>query len=464
MYKSLTSIACFIALAFFTTTGTAQKQTFAATQIKEDLDFLKSELTKKHPNLYLYSRPEVFDSFFAELYQHIPDSMTELEVYRLITPVSSIIKDGHTLFFPSDRTVEYYYQNGLYFPFKIYWDGKTLFVAMSFCYTQDIPDGAEIISINGVEAAGIMKYCLSRMMRDGENETYPVGVLNNWFNEYYSYFFGHPDTFNIRYRLGDGAIQGKTINALNRKDIAINRDKRYPERQFGRVKNHGITLEFMDESKTAILTIKDFHKAILKQSYGQKFPQTIKRYFSQISEKGVEHLVLDMRDNQGGEMGYGVLLLSYLLDEPFSIVEEYFKVGDPAADPQNRNIKCKGPSMGTFKPKSNVFRGKLSVLVNSGSFSNTSIVSSALRHYKKGVFIGEETGGNPNIICGSVQNKTLPNTKIKVEIPTLRFVLRDKENNTGKGLIPEHLIRPSIQDIIHNRDVVKAYATGLVPK
>lgn len=464
MYRSLTSIACFITLALFATTAAAQEQTFSAAQIKEDIDFLKSELKEKHPNLYLYSRPEVFESFFAELYQHIPDSMTELEAYRFITPVSAIIKDGHTLFFPGDRTVEYYNQNGVYFPFKIYWDGEALFVAMSFCRTTKIPEGAEITGINGVAAAEIMKYCLERMMHDGENETYPIWVLNNWFNEYYSYFFGHPKVFEIQYRLKDGVLRSETIDALSRQDIATNRAKNYPVRVMGNKKKDGITLEFIDGSKTAVLTIKDFHRATLRQSYGQAFRKTIRQYFTQIGEKGVEHLILDMRNNQGGEMGYGTLLLSYLLHEPFSIVEEYYKVGSPHAAPENRNIKCKGPSMGTFRPKSNAFGGKLYVLVNGGSFSNTCMVSSALRHYKRGVFIGEETGGNPNIICGSVQYKILPNTKIKVEIPTLRFILRNKEQHNGRGLMPEYLIRPSIQDVIQNRDVVKACATGLIPK
>ncbi|MBK9411998.1 MAG: hypothetical protein IPN61_01005 [Bacteroidetes bacterium] len=37
-------------------------------------------------------------------------------------------------------------------------------------------------------------------------------------------------------------------------------------------------------------------------------------------------MILDLRDNQGGELTYGKLLVSHLIDKPFSLIESYYKV------------------------------------------------------------------------------------------------------------------------------------------
>lgn len=50
------------------------------------------------------------------------------------------------------------------------------------------------------------------------------------------------------------------------------------------------------------------------------------------SQHGCTHLILDLRLNQGGTIRYGQQLLSYLLDEPISIVASYQKVKGSAPD------------------------------------------------------------------------------------------------------------------------------------
>ena len=456
-------IPVFLLIAFCTSVANTQATRFSAVQIREDITFLRSELEQRHPNLYLYSDKAAIDSCFNRLYQSALDSMTEQESYGLITSLCSVIKDGHTLFYPGEKSTDYHDLHSGFFPFKTWWNGKTLFVAMNYTKTPEIPDGAEIISINRVAAADMMRYILTRMMHDGENQTYPVWVLNNWLMEYYSYFYGHPATFNIVYRREDGAVESKTVGALSKREIFANREKNYPQVTFGKKEKDGLLLEIDNESKTAVLTIRDFHADVLKKVYKQRFKKTINGYFDLIQANGVKNLILDIRNNQGGETRYAKILLSHLLDSPFQLVEEYYKVNrSEAGDPTRRLKKCSGPTQGAYQLRSDAFTGQLYVLVNGGSFSNSGIVSSALRHYGRGTFIGEETGGNPNVLCGSVRYKTLPHTRIRVEIPTLQFVIRDKQNNSGHGVIPEHAIQPDVSDIVRHKDVVKKYTLALI--
>lgn len=71
-----------------------------------------------------------------------------------------------------------------------------------------------------------------------------------------------------------------------------------------------------------------------------------------------------------------------------------------------------------------------------------------------GVFVGEETGGS---YLGNTSNYsfliTLPNTKIKVNIPVARYQNNvTLEGNFGRGTIPDYKVRYSIDEIIQGID------------
>lgn len=443
----------------------AQTARFSSAEIRGDLAFLRSELERWHPNLYTYSEKTEVDACFDGLFQSIPDSMTAWEAYGFFTSVCAVIRDGHTLFYPDEKNIAYHDLHSGFFPFKTWWDGRALYVAMNYTSTTEIPDGAEIISINHVAAADIMQHTLPRMMYDGKSQTYSVWVMNNWFYEYYSYFYGHPETFEIVFRPKGGSTVTKTVRALRKEEIFANREKNYPQVPFGKKEKDGLLLDIDVESKTAVLTIKDFHADILKKYYKQRFKKTITGYFARIKESGVQHLILDVRNNQGGSTKYSKLLLSHLLDRPFQLMEGFNKVDKSAASDVARRLKkCGGPTPGIYRPRSDAFKGDLFVLINGGSFSNTGILSSALQHYGRAVFVGEETGGSKHLLSADVRYKTLPHTRIRVEIPTLQFVIRDKHNNTGHGVIPEHAVQPEIGDVVRHNDVVKAFALELIRK
>ena len=145
-----------------------------------------------------------------------------------------------------------------------------------------------------------------------------------------------------------------------------------------------------------------------------------------------------------------------LLDRPFSVVDCYKKV-------YYDSLKVtKGQSMGVFKPKKNVFKGNLYILTNGGSFSNTGIVASCLNRYNRGVFIGEETGGNNKVLAGYVKEISLPNTKIRIQIPTKQFLLNKDLPDSGHGTMPTYFVQTNLTDIINNTDNILNYTTELI--
>ena len=110
--------------------------------------------------------------------------------------------------------------------------------------------------------------------------------------------------------------------------------------------------------------------------------------------------------------------------------------------------------MGIHKPLPKTFSGKLFVLINGGSFSNSGIFCSVLKEHKRAYFIGEETGGSEFVICGAARSLSLPNTGIQALLPQLQFQIKAYEKDSLHGVKPDLTIVPEIEDLIEGRDVV----------
>jgi hypothetical protein len=443
--------------SLFGQSTTTKELVYPADELKADLKYLKTKLESKHPSFYLYTTKPIIDNVFDSLEKSIIRPLTEMDFYKHITIISSIIKDGHTIILPSAEITNSQNNSSNFLPYHFIILNNQLFVDMVYTNNNSIPVGSEIISINNVQANEVVKQLSERQVRDGNNLTYPTWILSNYFRQYYSFIFGHPANYSISYKI-NGQISTAAIKALPKDSIYFYRQKNYPNKTFTNLPNEGLKLKIENDNKYAILTIKDFHNDVLKKEYKQNFDKVIESYFEQISNSKTDNLIVDLRNNQGGDIENGVYLLSYLLNKSFSVVQEYFCV-------ENNELQhCKGPSLGRHNPKSNNFKGKLYVLINGGSFSNSGIVSSCLQANNRATFIGEETGGNPNVLAGFIKNIKLPNTKIQVQIPTKQFVLTDKTKNNGQGVKPTQLVIPKLADILEGTDTELDYTIDLINK
>lgn len=440
-------------------------QTFSITELKKDFIVWRKTLEKTHANLYLYVSKKELDKTLDSFYTHINTPMTALEFYSYISPLVSIIKDGHNYIHPSNNLTEYYNKNALFFPFHVSYLDKRLLIDMNLSTDTTINVGAEILSINGIDADTIMNELLRRMPRDGYNSTYPLWILNEWFREFYSYVFGHPTTFNLSIKPVENITLSKTINALSKDSILHTRKKLYPDRVMVNENKKAITYNNIDSLKTGILKIYTFsHK--IKKEYNQSFKKSIKSIFKAIEKNKTENLILDLRNNQGGKSTYGAYLLSYLLDKPFAYVKEYFIVRKTQMNSKDNRLKKRlVNSTRKTKPNKNSFSGKVFLLINGGSFSNSGIISSILETLKRAVIIGDETGGNKSVLTSSFSIKTyttLPNTKIVCDKPDYSTIIRDIDLNDGHGVFPTHKVIPTINDIINSNETELNFTLDLI--
>ncbi|MEJ7677869.1 MAG: hypothetical protein WKG06_08385 [Segetibacter sp.] len=121
----LFKLSLFFVTVSFISAGFCQSNTYdpshhySIQELQTDFKFLRTKLERTHPNLYLYTSKAEFDLVFDSLYKCIKVPLTEMEFYNLITLLNSKIKDGHTMFLPSERASNYFNQNGKFFPFYV---------------------------------------------------------------------------------------------------------------------------------------------------------------------------------------------------------------------------------------------------------------------------------------------------------------------------------------------------------
>lgn len=450
--KRLQTGLCFFLLVI--TRVTAQSVTeklYTKQQLQQDFAALRKHYETSLANLYLYTAKPQMDKLFDSLYQSI-STMNEREFFNYITPLQSIVKDGHSLILPSKQTTKFHQQHSRYFPFQVYIDSGRLYTVMNFTSDTSIADGTEILAINGKTTTQIIDFLMRRQVRDGNNQTFPLWILNHYFRGYYNISFSYPETYLLKIKTTDNQISEVQVNGTTQDSIAIYKKLRYTKQLATNTK--GIYLD--TKGNTAILTIKTWDTKWLRTIYHQNFCKEIDDIFKHLQQNRTTHLIIDLRDNQGGSSQYGDYLLGYLLNQPYQYITGLYKV-KLHTDTGQLLKQLSGSFMRTHQPHKNNFTGKLYVLTNGGSFSNSGIFSSCIEKYERGIFIGEETGGNKTVLTGvfGIGNKTvLPNTKIICDRANYRMVITDLKTNTAHGVMPTYQNTPTVNEVIQQTDVV----------
>ena len=105
------------------------------------------------------------------------------------------------------------------------------------------------------------------------------------------------------------------------------------------------------------------------------------------------------------------------------------------------------------------FYGKIYVIISPVTYSGGSEFSNMMYTQDLATFVGQETGGGYlGNTSGYSKELVLPNSKIKVFIPALQFVMNvEPKLPFGSGVIPHYEVIPSFEEYINGENASLKY-------
>jgi hypothetical protein len=416
--------------------------------LRQDFKMLKDSLLQLHAGLYRYKSKSQISRLFDSCYATLNKSRNEIEWFALVSFIIGSVDDGHTECFLPRETINYIKGNEKIFPLQLRFIGERAYTP---CETKEIPAGAELLTINRISVQGIGKKLCQYVSSDGNNQTGRYAKLNfkDPFGYYYFVVYGSSPQFTVNYKKPNGKTETKTLLPVNVGDLQCLPPKPAIQKY--------LSLDFLPNN-TALLTIKSFGEDQFR-STSEDYKTFLASSFQQVSQKKIKNLIIDLRNNGGGDDEYGAWLYSYLSDKPF----KYYASLQSNA---HNFTTTEHPNLAIQQPAINYFPGQVLFLINGRSFSATAEFASIAKSNGRGKFIGEETGGGYyGNTSGARSTIILPNSKIRVNIPLNKYSMAVKKSPyPDRGIIPDYIVLPTITDILQNRDPQMEYAIHLTQK
>ncbi|MBD0824258.1 S41 family peptidase [Aestuariibaculum marinum] len=430
----------------FTVQSFGQKMFFKQ-EVIEDLNFLRESLEQAHYNLYTYITKESFNENFEQIKSSITkDSLSLLEVTSLFQSVISKANNGHTeIPFPAAAYTEFAYSNGTLFPLELAFENGKALIRKNWSNNDSLEIGTEVISINNKPIAEVLAKIYPLI--SAERRYFKLAKLElTTFPRLYWQAFGEQKNFTVSVKK-NGIIEDYQL-----KSIGLIEDYEYKRKEISFVNR---ALQFIN--KTAYLIPGNF------SGDEKKYKRFIDSSFVEINKKKVPNLIIDLRNNLGGDDAFSDYMVSYIAKKPFrwcseftmktsAILKSHVRKNYDITNPYWKSVlEHENGSIYPYKfneyqpqPKDKRYNGKVYVLVNRQSHSQAAVTAAQIQDYKFAVIVGEETGDFPSLYA-SQYAYNLPKTGVEVKI-SKGYITRVNGSKKAEGVIPDMYIKDHLLD------------------
>lgn len=462
-------------------------ETFAREKLIEDFQIARQALEEGHSGIYRYTGKADLDRVFDAALKSIDRPMDVFEFYRVMAPVIAAIKCGHTGVGLPDAIRQELNNSTPLLPLGIRVLNKRPYVFRDYSDLANpkggtLLAGMEIQSVNGVQASRIIDTLLAAAPGDGDVETArQMRIGGTRFLTGLVTLLSLKSPYDLVVTGPASKRQQKVrLNGVELPKITEASKTRYPQDEpSGPV----ATLKFADEGKIAQMTILGFG-GLVDAEKKKGIREFYKESFEAIQATGSKSLIIDLRNNGGGEDELGQLLLSHLINEPFKYYDDLVinsmsfsftkyttwngKIPENMVEKRaDGKVHAIGhPNWGIKQPSKPHFAGKVFILINGGSFSTTSEFLSQAHFHKLATFIGEESaGGYYGNSSGFMPMLTLPNTSLQLRVPLMTYYMAvSGYKQASHGVIPDYRVEHTIADLIAGTDKDMELALKLARK
>ena len=432
---------------------------WSADEIRGDLDSLYAQLRSSHYDLFARRARSEYDAEFKRMRGAIDKPLPLAEVskfYQLFVAYGNI---AHARIDPPAEAWEAFRQaGGKAFPLYMRVVGGKAYLGDDYSGVPGLVQGQEVLEVDGVP---VMQW-LARMRAhvSGDNDYMGYTQLETQLPLLAWEELGEVPQFQVQVRTSEGKSMVLTVPARDRAGFDA-AQARWPAR---------FELDWNQRQATmlkgglAYLRPGPFYDNRPEAAHPWD-PTSFQAFLDASFEDFLEHhakaLLIDLRDNPGGDNSFSDPMIAWFADKPFHFSEAFdIKISAAAIESNRKRLQdTAGNQDSTSAQLAAAYAGKplgsrvsfpiplvsprpaprftapVYLLVNRHSYSNTVLVAAIAQDYDFGKVLGEETADLASTY-GALEKFTLPRTGIEVSFPKAR-ILRPSGDPQARGVIPD---------------------------
>ena len=371
--------------------------------------------------VYFDQLPDLnWDKVYLEYLSKIRQTKSTYEYYRVLQEMCALLKDGHTnVFLPQNL----YEEMEVRPPMRaMLVEDKVLVwrVSSETLKSQGIETGVEILKIDGIP----VKEYAEKFVKPYQSSSTAQDLIVRMYT--YALFAGDKNKpIELELKNAKGVIFKRSVARTGYTDAAAPLSP----------------LEFKVLSENVgYLALNTFGSEKVSQGFVENFDEIAK----------TDSLIIDLRNNGGGDSYFGYSILASLTDKPFQLSRWSAREHRAIRRANRLNVEWFGENAGTISPNKQRFYGKpVVVLTSPRTFSAAEDFLVAFDFMKRGLIIGEPTGGS----TGQPMSFSLPGGG-SARICSKRDTYADGKKFVGIGIQPNISVSPKVSDFVENKDSV----------
>ena len=470
-----------LVLALFATLGNATaatdwSETVPPKAAQADLAALYDGLKSAHYNLFVHRSRADYDARFAETMADLRTPLTRFELFLALQRFTAYGQVAHArIDFPTPVYAAYRENGGRAFPIYLRIVDGRAYVGEDYSGSDDVEPGDEILAIDGTPMAEWLTRTARTISADSPYIAH--SLLESSFPRYLWVELGERPHFTLRLRNDRGAVHEARIAALTQTELTKAIDHAPPVFELDFIARDARMLT----DSIGYLRPGPFYNVEDPQRLwdASAFMAFVDSAFESFLEQDAQTLVIDLRNNPGGDNSFSDTMVRWIADRPFRFASRFLvrSSDEAAASNQARIDANSGAAQGisavyakafadtprgeTFpfeiplaEPRDGKrFEGTVYVLVNRNSYSNAVNVAAIMQDYGWGIIAGEPTADYATTY-GAMERFTLPNSGFEVGFPKALIIRPSGDTRLGgvqPDLVIDTPIRPADHDVVLDR-------------
>ena len=442
--------------------------TLTAEQARRDADILVKTMRALHPALDKYRSQDEVDAYFERFQTRARAARSPADMYLAATELAAEVRCGHTWtnVLNQQGAIK---QRLLESPDKLpltmtLVEGRWLVLASA---APGVAAGDEVVAIDGHASAQVVARMLPYLRADGNSDGKRLRQLGHDRPDYSMMDIVWPllappaaGVYRLAVRRGEQAARTVEVKAIT---LAA----RAASLRAQGVRGVSEIWSLRIDGDRAVMTLPTF--SVYRENFD--WLQFFADSFNQLERRKIAHLIIDIRDNEGGDGAIALDLLSYLVKAPMTYVSDqsvtmyervpyqfarYLDTWDSRFFDRTGLVDkiVDGPQAGrlSFRPnaaKAHVitpraarFTGATWLLVGPENSSATFALAQLTKQAGAATLVGQPTGGNQRgLNGGQLAWVTLPGSGVAVDIPLLAS--RYTESTPDASVAPDVMVRRS---------------------